>query len=86
MTSLSFDGDFDSVTGSKERTFANSNVSLIKVWNVVISIYLVNIIKTALLDHRKSSSWSFFSWLEQQTDKLVLWDFIFIVIQDLCNS
>jgi len=51
MTSLAFDNDVNRCTLSKERTCTNTNVSFIELWDIVVSINLIDIFHAAFFNH-----------------------------------
>ena len=63
-----------------------SNITLIKVWNIVKSIDLVNIFKAALLDHWFRTTRPFFGWLEKESYHFIGWDLTSIFDECLCSS
>lgn len=83
MTTLALDGDLHLGDGSEEATLADADVSLIKVWDVVVAVDFVDTDHAALFDHDWGSSWSFLSWLEEETQGLVLGKEVSVVADDL---
>jgi hypothetical protein len=63
--------DFNYSDSSEEPTFAASDVPLIEVRNVVQAINFVHSIETPLFNHGKGTSWTLFSWLEEQSNSFV---------------
>jgi hypothetical protein len=65
MASLTFAYDLDCSNSRKEPTFTNADITLIKVWNIVETVDLINSFQASLLDHRFCTAWRLFGRLEE---------------------
>ena len=74
MSTFAYNFNLHSEVGSEERSFAYSDITFIEVWNIMESIHFINRVEASLLNHSSRTTISFFSWLEQESNFLILWD------------
>lgn len=76
MTTLSIDLYSNLGDSCEESSLAHSDVSLVKVWNVVIPVNLINALEASLFDHLGRTPRSFLGRLVKKSDELVAWDLV----------
>ena len=71
MTSLTFYLKLDSGDSCEERSLANTDITFIKVWDVVKAVNFINTFHAAFLHHWQGSTWTLLCWLEEKPYSLI---------------
>ena len=86
MSSFALDLDIHNSRLGKKPTFTDSNIAFIEVWDIMETIYLVDVFHTALSNHMFGTAGIFFGRLEKKSDKLIFGNFVKIVHENLSSG
>ena len=86
MATFTSNGYLDDGNFSKESTFTNPYVTFIEVWDVMVTIHLVNVLEASLLNHGFGTTRSFFCRLEEESNELVRWYLFAVIVDNLSHT
>ena len=86
MTSLADDLDFDCGYLGHDGTLTDTDVTFLEIGDIVVSVNLVNSIKTALLYHGKGTTWTLLSWLKEKSNLLTRGYLVFVLLYNFSST
>lgn len=85
VSTLARDLDVHNCDRCKYGALTNSDITLVKVWYIMVSIHFIDTLHTTFFNHWKSATWTLLGRLEEKSYHLVWWNLVTISTEDLCE-